>query len=189
MNGLRVLVASTKSGDSNKIINYLKQLGCIIIGKAMNQGVALRLISVSQPDLVIVDNHSIFSEVVTVLTEDKPSPLIIIAEPGYAKKSPRSVNLLNCGYLERPFGKELLSLMIRIELERFQRLSEVREVYNTLNKPNSTRKLVAKASAVIARKSGLDEMQALCQLQVMSFERRQPLRDVAQEIILAASNE
>lgn len=184
MLGLRVLLLCRERREVREVSEVIKSLGHVVVGLAGNDAMALRSISITHPDLVIICGYRQFPDTARMLTDETVAPLVIIEDRSWLFGSRIGCDESHFSITHKPLQADKLALVIKIELEKFQRLAEINRDHKVINAPTNTRVLVSKATEVWAKKTGLEKLQAMCQLQVIAQQRGVSLRQLAIELVV-----
>jgi len=88
-------------------------------------------------------------------------------------------------YIVKPFKESDLFPAIEIAIARFKEFQLLRKEVEDLKDALETRKLVDRAKGILMDREGLKEHEAFRLIQKASMDKRKPMKEIAQAIILA----
>ncbi|GEM_PF-7037891 len=78
---------------------------------------------------------------------------------------------------------DILKLKLTVNIEKYRRNQAIARDVERMNSSQTTRNIVNRAKEVLVKSSGISEMQALCRIQVLGYDKGVSIRDMAQEIL------
>src|SRR5581483_4235885 len=159
---------------------------------ALDGRAALEIARRLKPDLVIMD--IMMPEVdgiaaARILTEEKVAPVVLVTAHNTRDLVESAKEAGVCSYVVKPVSEAQLVPQIEIALARFVEFREMAEEVESVRAALETRKVVDRAKSVLMRTQGLTETDAYRHIQRTSMNRRRPMREVAEAILLANGEE
>jgi response regulator NasT len=91
-----------------------------------------------------------------------------------------------CGYLVKPVSDEHLELALRVAETNFQQFRHLQSEIADLKEALEVRKQVERAKGILMQRQGLPEAEAYQRMQKISRDRRQTMKETAEQILQAA---
>ncbi len=170
----------------------LEDQGYSVVGEASDGRTAVEVARESKPDLVIMDIMMPEMDGITasrILTEEKLAPVLLVTAFNDRELVERAAEAGVFAYVAKPFTEAQLIPQIEVALARFREFQELVEEADSAKSALETRKVVERAKAVLMRVQNLAETDAYRQIQRTSMNRRRPMREVAEAILLAHGEE
>jgi response regulator NasT len=184
---LRVLVADDESIIRMDLKEMLIDLGHEVVGEAATGLEALELCRALRPDLVFLDikmPEMDGLEVLRLLNEEGPRPVIMVTAFSEATMVEKAVELGAKAYVVKPFKTANILPAIQLALAHFEELGVLRRENESLKDAIESSKQVNKAKLALAEHEGLSESEAFSRMQKMSMNRNKKMREVAEAILL-----
>jgi two-component system, response regulator PdtaR len=184
---LRVLIADDESIIRMDLKEMLSELGHEVVGEAATGREALELCAALRPEIIFLDIKMPVMdglEVLRVLNETDPRPVIMVTAFSEASMIEKAVELGAKAYVVKPFKTANILPAIELALAHFEELNELRRENASLRDAIESSKRVNKAKLALARHEGLSESEAFRRMQKMSMDRNKKLREVADAVLL-----
>lgn len=186
MFGTRIVIADADAGYRKKIKEMLVQAGYLITGEVGDCRSALKVISRTEPDLVIMDPklpgaHGM--DIIKIIEEHRAAPVILLTE-SHEQGLPEEVkDTMVFGCLPKPLSDVQLLNAVELAIYNFSKYIKLMEENKRLKKALEERKLVEKAKGLLMQARGLSEGEAYKYLQKLSMDNCIPIASVASRIM------
>ncbi|NOZ05177.1 MAG: response regulator [Chloroflexi bacterium] len=187
MSRTRIIIADDESVPRRDLNEMLTALGYLVVGDVGDGESAVNLARKLRPDLVIMDIKMPGMdgiEAASILTSERIAPVLLLTAYGQRDLIDRGAEAGVVGYLMKPFRESDLPPAIEVALARFRDFRAAEKEVEDLSDALETRKLVDRAKGILMDSQGLREADAFRKIQKMSMNTRQPMRKVAEAIIL-----
>ncbi|MCY4438376.1 MAG: response regulator [Chloroflexi bacterium] len=184
----RILVVDDESIIRLDLRERLTDLGYTVVGEAADGHMAVSLTRRLRPDLVLMDIKMPKMDGITaarVLLEERIAPIVLLtafSERGLVEDA-REAGVL--GYISKPFREADLVPTLEVAIARFAELKAIELENVDLKETLATRRLVERAKGMLMDAQGLSEGAAFRRIQKLAMDRRKPMREIAEAIILA----
>jgi AmiR/NasT family two-component response regulator len=184
----RVIVADDESVIRMDLREMLTNLGYLVVGEAVDGRDAVNLARELKPDVAIFDIKMPDMdgiEAARILTEEKIAPVVLLTAYSQRDLVERAKEAGVVGYITKPMRESDLTPAIEVAMARFSEFQALEKEVGDLKQALETRKLVDRAKGILMDTQGLTEAEAFRKIQKISMNRRKPMKDVAEAIILA----
>jgi AmiR/NasT family two-component response regulator len=184
----RILIADDESLILMDLREMLANLGYLVVGEASDGQSAVNMARELRPDLVVMDIKMPDMdgiEAARILTEEKIAPVVLLTAYSQRDLVERAKEAGVVGYITKPMRESDLTPAIEVAMARFSEFRALEKEVGDLKQTLETRKLVDRAKGVLMDTQGLTEAEAFRKIQKMSMNKRRPMKDVAEAIILA----
>ena len=188
MERARVIIADDESIIRMDLREMLTNLGYLVVGEAGDGCSAVNLARELKPDVAIFDIKMPGMdgiEAARILTEEKIAPVVLLTAYSQRDLVERAKEAGVVGYITKPMRESDLTPAIEVAMARFSEFRALEEEVGDLKQALETRKLVDRAKGILMDTQGLTEAEAFRKIQKMSMNKRKPMQDVAEAIILA----
>lgn len=185
---LRILLVDDESIIRLDLREMLKEQGHEIVGEGSNGEEAVELAQKLNPDLIVMDiKMPVLDglEAVKRINADRTIPVIMLTAYSQPELVQQATELGVYGYLVKPIKEADILPTIEVALARANELHALQKEVGDLKETIETRKLVEKAKGILMENYGLTEAAAFRKIQKLSMDRRKPLKEIADAIILA----
>ena len=185
---LRILLVDDESIIRLDLREMLKDLGHEIVGEAPDGLIAIELATKLDPDLIVMDikmPQMSGLEAVRHINQHRRIPTIMLTAYSQPELVEQAVELGVFAFLVKPIKEHDLLPTIEVALARAEELRSLEKEVGTLKDTIETRKLVEKAKGILMESYGLTEAAAFRKIQKLSMDKRKPLKEIADAIILA----
>jgi response regulator NasT len=185
-----VLIAEDEAIIRLDLKEMLEEEGFSVVGEASDGDAALRSAEEKRPDLIIMDIKMPGVDGLTAaeqVTERGLGAVLILTAFSQRDLVVRAAEAGAMGYLVKPFQKSDLLPAIEVALARYAQLSAARRETSDLSEQLATRKVVDRAKGRLIDEKGMTEADAFRHIQKRAMDERRPMREVAQEVLKAAS--
>jgi AmiR/NasT family two-component response regulator len=184
----RVIIVDDESIIRMDLREMLTNLGYLVVGEAGDGHSAVNLARELKPDVAIFDIKMPGMdgiEAARILTEEKIAPVVLLTAYSQRDLVERAKEAGVVGYITKPMRESDLTPAIEVAMARFSEFRALEKEVGDLKQTLETRKLVDRAKGVLMDTQGLTEAEAFRKIQKMSMNKRRPMKDVAEAIILA----
>ncbi|MBI2845197.1 MAG: response regulator [Chloroflexi bacterium] len=188
MGKTRVVIADDESVIRMDLKEMLTSLGYLVVGEAGDGASAINMARELRPDIVIMDIKMPGVdgiEAAAALTGDGICPVLLLTAYGDKELVERAKEAGVAAYLMKPFRESDLSPAIEVALSRFREFKALGREIADLKDTLETRKLVDRAKGILMDTQKLSEQEAFRRIQKMSMDKRMPMKEIAEAIILA----
>lgn len=184
----RILVVDDESIIRLDLRERLTELGYTVVGEAADGHMAVALTRRLDPDLVLMDIKMPKMDGITaarILLEERIAPIVLLT--AFSDRDlvddAREAGVL--GYISKPFREADLVPTLEVAIGRFAELREIELENINLKETLETRRLVERAKGMLMDAQGLSEKAAFRRIQKLAMDRRKPMKEIAEAIILA----
>jgi AmiR/NasT family two-component response regulator len=184
----RVIIADDESIIRMDLREMLANLGYLVVGEAGDGRSAVNLARELKPDVAILDIKMPDMdgiEAARILTGEKIAPVVLLTAYSQRDLVERAKEAGVVGYITKPMRESDLTPAIEVAMARFSEFRALEKEVGDLKQALETRKLVDRAKGILMDTQGLTEAEAFRRIQKMSMNKRRPMKDVAEAIILA----
>ena len=188
MERTRVIIADDESIIRMDLREMLTNLGYLVVGEAGDGHSAVNLARELRPDVAVLDIKMPDMdgiEAAKILTEEKIAPVVLLTAYSQRDLVERAKEAGVVGYITKPMRESDLTPAIEVAIARFSEFRALEKEVGDLKQALETRKLVERAKGILMDTQGLTEAEAFRKIQKMSMNKRRPMKEVAEAIILA----
>jgi two-component system, response regulator PdtaR len=185
-----VLIAEDEAIIRLDLKEMLEEEGFSVVGEASDGDSCLRDAEEKRPDLIIMDIKMPGVDGLAAaeqVTERGLGAVLILTAFSQKDLVQRAAKAGAMGYLVKPFQKSDLLPAIEVALARHAQLAAARQESSDLREQLVTRKVVDKAKGRLIDEKGMSEAEAFRHIQKRAMDERRPMREVAQEVLEAAT--
>jgi len=184
----RILVVDDESIIRLDLRERLSELGYAVVGEAADGHMAVALARRLDPDLVLMDIKMPKMDGITaarILLEERTAPIVLLTafSDRDLVEDAREAGVL--GYISKPFREADLVPTLEVAIARFAELKAIELENVNLKEALETRRLVDRAKGMLMDSQGLTEAAAFRRIQKLAMDRRKPIKEIAEAIILA----
>ncbi|MFN3698953.1 MAG: ANTAR domain-containing response regulator [Dictyoglomus sp.] len=188
MKTIRVLIAEDEPIVRMDIKELLESQGYEVVGEAADGQTAIEIARKLKPDVIIMDirmPNLDGIEAAKILTQEDIAPIIFLTAYSDKELVEKAKEVGVIAYIVKPFKESDLFPAIEIAIARFKEFQLLRKEVANLKDALETRKLVDRAKGLLMDREGLKEHEAFRLIQKASMDKRKPMKEIAQAIILA----
>jgi response regulator NasT len=185
----RVLICEDEGLIALRLKASLRKLGYEVVGEAKDGEEAVAQAALLQPDAILMDIRMPKQDGITAteqIMRARPTAIVMITAYSERELVDAALRAGASGYLVKPVSDEQIEPALKVALNRFSELKDLRGEITDLKEALEARKTVERAKGILMRRFQLPEDEAYKRLQKISRDRRQPLKDTAQQLIDAA---
>lgn len=183
----RVVVADEEAIWRKNIGTWLGTAGYHVVGEVADGVAALNVIRRCQVELAILSAHlpGINGlEIAAIVREDKMSAVILTCSRLWQNVLDKAKDIRVFGLLVKPFDETVLIPAATLALNSYQEVTSLEREVQELRTTLETRKVIEKAKGLLMESLGLSESEAFRRIQKLSMDKRLPMREVAEAIVL-----
>lgn len=185
---LRILLVDDESIIRLDLREMLKEHGHEIVGEGADGEQAIELARKLDPDLIVMDIKMPKMdglEAIGHINQHRRIPTIMLTAYSQPELVEKAVELGVFAFLVKPIKEHDILPTIEVVLARADEMTTLEKEVGSLKETLETRKLVEKAKGILMESFGLSEAAAFRKIQKLSMDKRKPIKDVADAIILA----
>jgi AmiR/NasT family two-component response regulator len=185
----RVLICEDEGLIALRLQKSLTRLGYEVVGEAANGEEAVAAAARLKPDAILMDIRMPKMDGITAtarIMAERPTAIVMITAYSERELVDAAIQAGASGYLVKPVSDDQIQPALQVAIGRFGELSDLRGELSDMKQALEARKLVERAKGILMRRFQLQEDEAYRRLQKMSRDRRQPLKDTAEQVIAAA---
>jgi response regulator NasT len=183
------MVGQELTADSH-IEAMLREIGHSIVGVAQDGPTAISLARATGPDLVLLSLTLPLLgglDVAERVYEERPVPIVIVAEAARQDALERATTLPVAGFLVQPVSAPQLTAELAIARARHIQLREEQVHREELERRLEDRKVIERAKGILMQRDGLSESDAYRMLQRTSQSRNVTMADLSRSLLDAES--
>jgi len=185
---LRVVVAEDETIIRMDLIEQLQASGYQVVGEAGDGESAIQMARTLRPDVVVMDIRMPEMDGIEAarrLTNDRIAPVVLVTSYSDKHLIEKATEAGAIGYVLKPLRDNEVESAIEVAMSRYREFVAITGEVNDLKDQLETRKAVERAKGLLMVRFGLDEAAAFKRIQKLSMDRRKPMREVAEAIILS----
>lgn len=186
---LRVLVCEDEGLTALRLQRTLANMGYAVVGEAKDGEEAIRLAAQLKPDVILMDIHMpkvTGIEATRKIMECCATAIVMLTAYSDQELVQSALDAGASGYLVKPVKDEQLKPAITVARTSFSQFQELGTELAGLKETLEARKIVERAKGILMQRRKYTEEEAYKQMQKVSRDRRQSLKETAQQIIAAA---
>ena len=193
---MRAVIAEDQGPIRMDLRELLIEVGHEVVGEAANGEEALTVVADTSPDILFLDISMPKKDGLAVAEELQerfaqadglaPFPIVMVTAFSDTALIERAAAAGVFGYIVKPFSKSDIVPAIEVARARFEQERTLRAEADSLASQLETRKLVDRAKGVLMNKHGMGEADAFRALQRLAMDKRKPLKEIAEAVIIAA---
>ncbi len=184
---VRILIAEDEALIRMDLREMLEEEGHEIVGEARNGREALEMVRTLGPDLVFMDIQMPEMngiEAAEAITAEALAPIVMVTAFSQASYVEQAASAGAMAYVVKPFARKDVLPAMQVAASRFAETRALAAEVEDLNARLATRKAVDRAKAILMAR-GMSEADAFSRLQKMAMDKRKPLREIAEAVLLA----
>ncbi len=186
---VRVLVCEDEGLTALRLQASLKNLGYEVVGEAKDGEAAVEAAERLKPDAILMDVRMPKMDGIEAterIMAAHPTAIVMVTAYNERELVDAALRAGASGYLVKPVSDEQIEPALKVALSRYAEMNDLRGELADLKGALEARKVVERAKGIFMRRFQLAEDEAYKRLQKMSRDRRQSLKDTAEQVIAAA---
>ena len=186
---VRILVCEDEGLTALRLQKALAAMGYEVAGEARDGEEAVTKALALKPDAILMDIRMPKLDGIAAterIMRERPTAIVMITAYNERELVDAALRAGASGYLVKPVSDEQIEPALQVALNRFGELSDLRGEVSDLKGALEARKVVERAKGVLMRRFEIQEDEAYRRLQKLSRDRRQPLKDTAEQVLAAA---
>ncbi len=183
------LIADDEPLIRRQVSETLADYGFDRIIEAENGAQAAELAPHEKPLLIVLDVNMPVMDGVTaaeIIRRSVSAPIILLTGTTDSGTIERARDAGVNNYLLKPFHAEQMRATVELAIHQFIEVSNLQDENTKLKEALETRKLVDRAKGLLINK-GMSEPEAYRKIQKIAMDKRKPLKEVAEAILLMES--
>jgi len=167
----------------------LTGLGYEVVGEAKNGEEAVSLAARLKPDAILMDIRMPKLDGIGATEQimaARPTAIVMITAYSERELVEAALRAGASGYLVKPVSDEQIEPALAVALNKFAELRELSGELTDLKDALEARKVVERAKGILMRRYQMPEDEAYRRLQKISRDRRQSLKQTAEQVLAAA---
>jgi AmiR/NasT family two-component response regulator len=185
----RVLICEDEGLTALRLKKALASLGYEVAGEARNGEEAVALAEQLKPDAILMDIRMPKLDGIAAterIMSARPTAIVMITAYSERELVDAAVRAGASGYLVKPVSDEQIEPALAVALNRFAELRDLNGELSDLKEALEARKVVERAKGILMRRLQMSEDEAYKRLQKLSRDRRQTLKETAEQVLAAA---
>jgi two-component system, response regulator PdtaR len=185
----RVLICEDEGLTALRLKKALTGLGYEVAGEAKNGEEAVALAERLKPDAILMDIRMPKLDGIAAterIMAARPTAIVMITAYSERELVEAALRAGASGYLVKPVSDEQIEPALAVALNRFVELRDLSGEIADLKEALEVRKVVERAKGILMRRFEFPEDEAYRHLQKLSRDRRQTLKQTAQQVLDAA---
>jgi AmiR/NasT family two-component response regulator len=185
----RVLICEDEGLTALRLKKALVSLGYEVAGEAKNGEEAVALAAQLKPDAILMDIRMPKLDGIAAteqIMSARPTAIVMITAYSERELVDAAVRAGASGYLVKPVSDEQIEPALAVALNRFAELRDLNGELSDLKEALEARKVVERAKGILMRRLQMPEDEAYKRLQKLSRDRRQTLKETAEQVLAAA---
>jgi response regulator NasT len=184
---VRVLIAEDEALIRMDLREMLAEQGHDVVGEARDGAEAIELTRSLTPDVVFMDINMpkvTGIEAATTIGEERLAPVVMVTAFSQASYVEAAAKAGAMAYIVKPFSAADVMPAMQVAVSRFAEATSLAEEVADLTERLETRKLVDRAKGILMGR-GISEPDAFKRLQKLAMDKRKPLKEIAEAVIIA----
>lgn len=189
MRQARVLICEDEGLTALRLRTTLTRLGYEVVGEARDGEEAVAAAAQLEPDAILMDIRMPKLDGVAAterIMRERSTAIVMITAYSERELVEAALSAGASSYLVKPVSDEQIGTALTVALNKFAELRDIRGEVADLKEALETRKLVERAKGVFMQRHEISEEEAYRRLQKMSRDRRQSLKQTAEQVLAAA---
>ncbi|MFO7593410.1 MAG: ANTAR domain-containing protein [Pseudomonadota bacterium] len=183
---LRVLLIDDDRGRSALLEQALSDAGYIVIARFGTGENIATLVSLHQPDVIIVDLDSPDRDTLEhmhTISRDQPRPIVMFAETDDSDAIHKAIKAGVSAYIVDGLNSKRVKSVMEVAIARFREYQALRDELERTKVSLEERQLVDRAKALLIKRRGMSEEEAYRALRKLAMDRGIKLVEAARNII------
>lgn len=185
----RVLICEDEGLTALRLRKALSGLGYDVVGEARDGEEAVAMAESLNPDAILMDIRMPKLDGVAAAERimlNRPTAIVMLTAYSDRELVNAAMQAGACGYLVKPVSDEQIQPALAVALTNFSELQDLNSEIGSLKEALEARKAVERAKGILMKRLQIPEDEAYRRLQKTSRDRRQSLKQTAEQIVAAA---
>ena len=185
----KVLICEDEGLTALRLKKALTSLGYEVVGEAKNGEEAVSQAARLKPDAILMDIRMPKLDGIAATEQimaARPTAIVMITAYSERELVEAALRAGASGYLVKPVSDEQIEPALAVALNKFAELRELSGELTDLKEALEARKVVERAKGILMRRYQMPEDEAYRRLQKISRDRRQTLKQTAEQVLAAA---
>jgi AmiR/NasT family two-component response regulator len=185
----KVLICEDEGLTALRLKKALTGLGYEVVGEAKNGEEAVSQAARLKPDAILMDIRMPKLDGIAATEQimaARPTAIVMITAYSERELVEAALRAGASGYLVKPVSDEQIEPALAVALNKFAELRELSGELTDLKEALEARKVVERAKGILMRRYQMPEDEAYRRLQKISRDRRQTLKQTAEQVLAAA---
>lgn len=183
-------IAVVDDNPSERLVlkGFLEDAGLTLVAEGTDGTQALEICRLTSPDLLIMDVKMPGKDGIEAAEEIArccPTPIVLLTGCDDEETIKRAAEAGVMGYLMKPVRAEEIAPSVELAISRFSEFTALRKENEDLKNTLQARKLIEKAKGLLMEREGLSEAESFTRIRKISMDKRKPMAEVAEVIIMA----
>ncbi|WP_425448345.1 ANTAR domain-containing response regulator [Dethiothermospora halolimnae] len=182
-----IVIAEDEPITRMDICEILEEAGYKVVGKASDGFDAIELCRKFNPDLVLMDIKMPLLnglKATKVIKEENLAKCVVLLTAYSTKEFIESAKQMGVmGYVVKPINERTLLPSIEVAISKSEEIEKMKKEAEESKEKLSNRKLIEKAKGILI-KDGMTEEEAYNKIRKISMDKRCPMKNVAEAIII-----
>jgi len=184
---MRVLIAEDEALIRMDLKEMLVEVGHEVVGEARDGAEAIELTRELNPDIVFMDINMpgvTGIEAAEVIGEERLAPIVMVTAFSQSTYVEQAASAGAMAYVVKPFSRADIVPAMHVAVSRFAEASALATEVEDLAERLETRKKLDRAKGILMAR-GMTEPEAFKRLQKLAMDKRRPLKEIAEAVIIA----
>lgn len=167
----------------------LEIAGYNVVGEATDGFEAIELCKKYQPDLVIMDVQMPILDGLSagkkIMSEKMAKAILMLTAFSDETNRKKALEFGAVGYLVKPLDEKSFIPMVEMGVAKGKEVDKLQNDVTKLSEKLENRKTIEKAKGIIMKANGINEETAYQQIRKLSMDKRCPMIEVAEMIVIA----
>ncbi|MDT2814499.1 ANTAR domain-containing response regulator [Vagococcus carniphilus] len=160
-----------------------------VVGEAADGFEAIELAKKHQPDLVIMDIQMPLLDGLNagkkIMSEKLANSILMLTAYSDVNHREKAMGFGASGYLVKPLDEKSFIPMVEVAITKGKEVSKLEKNVDKLSEKLEQRKVIEKAKGILMANQSIDEEAAYKQIRKLSMDKRCPMIDVAEMLVMA----
>ncbi|MDD3652452.1 ANTAR domain-containing response regulator [Immundisolibacter sp.] len=183
---LRVMLVDDDLERRSLIAGALAQAGLAVAAELGTADGLLRAVSVSKPDVVIIDLDSPDRDILEnmrCLSRDNPHPVVMFASASDADTIRQAIEAGVSAYVVDGLQPGRVRAVVEVAIARFRQYASLQSELAQARTSLAQRKLVERAKGILMTRGGRSENDAYHALRKLAMDQNKTIAEIAQGVI------
>ncbi|QEK12651.1 ANTAR domain-containing response regulator [Crassaminicella thermophila] len=184
----RIVIADDEPITRMDLCEILEEAGYDVVGKASDGFDAVELCRKFKPDLVLMDVKMPLLnglKATEIINEEQLANCVILLTAYSGKEFiEEAKNLGVMGYLVKPVNEKILLPTIEVCFSKSKEIERIKNDAKKAKEHVENRKIIERAKGILIKNYGITEDEAYKRIRKLSMDKRCPMKDIANAIII-----